>query len=113
MWIYICKLCFKRSKYKYGGLKTDIAEEYYHLGLKEIKRSAPIPAFVWVANAQTLNEKTISDIKNIMLSIDDKELSLWDKSLKYGVKETNIDDYKNLRESLKSIKIPSESNFDE
>ena len=101
------------DKYKYGGLKTDIAEKYYHLGLKEIKRSAPIPSFVLVANAQTLDENTISDIKNIMLSIDDKELSLWDKSLKYGVKETNTDDYKNLRESLKSIKIPSESNFDE
>ena len=52
-----------------------------------------------------------SDIKKIMLSIHESELSSWDVSLKFGTKETNTDWYEHLRERLKTIKIPSEINF--
>lgn len=101
------------DKYKYGGLKSDIAKEYFHLGLKEIKRSKPIPNFVLVANAKTLKDRTIIDIKESMISIDKEELSLWHKSLRFGTKKTNSDDYNNLRKIIKSIKIPSKGNIDE
>ncbi|PLY04677.1 MAG: ABC transporter substrate-binding protein [Arcobacter sp.] len=100
-----------RDEFKYGGLKSDIAKEYYHLGLKEIKRSEAIPNFILVGNSKTLSKKMLQDIKNNMISIDKKELSFWHESLKFGTKETNTKDYNHLRELIKSTKIPHESNF--
>lgn len=99
------------GKFKYAGLKTNIAEEYYHLGLKEISRSEPIPSFILVANAKTLEKKMIDKIKQSMILINKNEISLWHKNLKYGTKETNIDDYAHLRRIIKSTKIPLKSNF--
>ena len=100
-----------RDEYKYGGLKSDIAEEYFHLGLKEIARSKPIPSFVLVGNSKTLDNTTLENIKNSMLFIDKKELSLWHKSMKYGTQETNSSDYNYLRNLIKNTKISHESNF--
>lgn len=99
------------DKFKYGALKTDIAEEYFHLGLKELKRSKPIPNFILVANTKTLEKEMIDKIKQSIISIDKKKMSSWHKSLKYGTKETNINDYDHLRRIIKSTKIPLKSNF--
>lgn len=100
-----------RDEFKFGGLKTDIAKEYYHLGLKELKRSKPMPNFVLVANSKTLNKNLILDIKKSLISVDKNELSSWDETIKYGVKETNIKDYTYLRNLINSTKIPHESKF--
>ncbi len=99
------------GKFKYGALKTNIAKEYYHLGLKELKRSKSIPSFILVANAKTLEKDMISKIKESMINIKKNELSLWHKSLKYGTEETNIHNYNNLRKIINSSKIILESNF--
>lgn len=100
-----------RDEFTYGGLKSDIAKEYFHLGLKEIKQSEEIPNFILVANAKTIKNDVINNIKNSMISIDKDELELWHKSLKYGTKETKDEDYDHLRKLIKSTKIPHESNF--
>ena len=100
-----------RDEFKFGALKSDIAKEYYHLGLKEIKRSESIPNFILVGNSQTLKKNLLSNIKNSLISIDKKELSTWHKSLRYGSKETNNNNYNHLRDLIKSTKIPHESNF--
>ena len=100
-----------RDEFSYGGLKSDIAEEYYHLGLKEIKRSKAIPNFILVGNAKTLEKDVIENIKKSMISVNKKELSKWHKSLKFGTKETNDNDYNHLRELIGSTKIPSKGNF--
>lgn len=99
------------DNFKYGGLKTDIAKEYYHLGLKELKRSKAIPNFILVANAKTLEKNIINKIRESMITIEKSELSLWHDSLKYGTKEANIHDYDNLRKIVNSFKITSKSNF--
>lgn len=100
-----------RNEFKYGGLKTDIAEEYTHLGLKEITRSKAIPSFVLVGNTKTLDSKTLTNIKNNMILLKEKELSTWHKSIKFGTKETNTADYDHLRKLIKLTNISHKSNF--
>lgn len=100
-----------KGEFKFGGLKSEIAKEYYHLGLEELALSKPIPNFILVGNSKTLTKKMLLNIKDSMLSANKDELSLWHKSLKNGVKETNHNDYKNLRELINSTKIPHEGNF--
>jgi phosphonate transport system substrate-binding protein len=100
-----------RNEFKYGGLKTDIAQGYNHLGLKEIIRSKDIPGFILVGNSKTLDDKTLVNIKNIMLSIEKEESSSWNENIKYGTKEINNADYDYLRKLIKSTKISHESNF--
>ena len=99
------------DEFKYGGLKTDIAEEYKYLGLEEIKRSMPIPSFTLVGNSKTLDDNMLSNIKKTMITIEEKELSTWHKDIKFGTKETNDMDYDYLRKLIKSTNISHESNF--
>ena len=100
-----------RGEFKYGGLRTDIAEEYSHLGLKEIVRSKSIPSFMLVGNSKTLDNDMLTNIKNNMILIEEKELSTWHKSMKFGAKEANNSDYDYLRKIIKSTNISHESNF--
>lgn len=100
-----------RDEFKYGGLKTDIAKEYNHLGLKEITRSDAIPSFVLVGNKKTIDNKTLKDIQDIILNVEKKELSTWHKSMKFGTKKTNNADYDHLRGLMKSTNISHESNY--
>ena len=100
-----------RNEFEYGGLKTNIAKEYSHLGLKELVHSKPIPNFILVANAKSLNIKLIKKIKDTLLLLNNQDLSKWHESLKFGVKETNLEDYNHLRELIESTKIPHQGNF--
>lgn len=100
-----------RNEFKYGGLKTDIAQEYTHLGLKEILRSKAIPSFILIGNTKTLDSNILNNIKNSMISLKEKELTLWHKSIKFGTRETNNADYDYLRKIIKSTNISHESNF--
>ena len=99
------------NEFKYGGLKTDIAKEYSHLGLEEIVRSKAIPGFILVGNKKTVNPQMLKDIKNTMLRVEEKELSSWHKNIKFGTKETNDAEYNHLRKLIKSTNISHESNF--
>ena len=100
-----------KDEFKYGGLKTDIAQGYTHLGLKEIVRSKEIPSFVLVGNSKTLDNNMLTNIKSTMLSIEKEESLTWDKNIKFGTKEINNADYDYLRKLIKSTKISHESNF--
>ncbi len=100
-----------RGEFKYGGVKTDIAKEYWHLGLEEIVRSKAIPGFILVGNKKTLDTQLLTNIKNSMLTVEKKEFSLWDKSMKFGTVETNNTDYNHLRKLIKSTNISHKSNF--
>ena len=99
------------DEFKYGGLKTDIAQGFTHLGLKEIVRSKEIPSFVLVGNSKTLDNNMLTNIKSTMLSIEKEESLTWDKNIKFGTKEINNADYDYLRKLVKSTKISHESNF--
>ena len=100
-----------RDDFKYGGLRTDIAEEYDHLGLKELYRSSSIPNFILVGNSETLDPNILEEIKNSILFAEEKELTLLHKSMKFGAKEAVNEDYEYLRRILKSSKISYEGNF--
>lgn len=100
-----------RDEFLIGGLKSEIAKKYHHLGLEEIKVSNPIPNFILVGNGKTLDQKILDNLKSSMISVPKNELNTWYKSLKYGTRETNKDDYKHLRELIDSTVIPHESNF--
>ena len=99
------------SEFKYGGLKTETAKEYFHLGLKEIKRSSKVPNFLLVANSKTLNKEILKKIKDSILLLNKEDLSRWHKSMKFGVKEFNTKDYNHLRKLIKSLNISKEGNF--
>lgn len=100
-----------RDEFSFGGLKSTIAKEYYHLGLKEIAISKPIPNFILVGNSKTLTKQLLINTKKSMLNVSTEELSLWHKSNNNGVEETNMKNYKNLRKIIKSTKIPHRGNF--
>lgn len=99
------------NEFKYGGLKTEVAKEYFHLGLKEIKRSSNVPNFLLVANSKTLNKEILKEIKNSLLLLNKEDLSQWHKSMKFGVKEFNAKEYDHLSKLIESSNISKEGNF--
>lgn len=100
-----------RDEFSYGGLKSDIAKQYKHLGLKELKVSKPIPSFVLVANSQTLSAQEIKEIKESLLTATHYDFKTWHNSLSYGLQSTELRDYTHLRSIIKNIPLPEKGNF--
>ena len=54
-----CVLDVVRGKAAVAGVKTSIAEQYSHLGIKLVEQSEPLPGFLLVANPRTISAETI------------------------------------------------------
>ena len=98
-------------KFIHGKNKNDTALSHFQEEQSEWFRNSEIPSFVLVGNSKTLDNNMLTNIKNSMLFVEEKELSSWHKSMKFGTKEINNADYDYLRNLIKSTKISYESNF--
>jgi phosphonate transport system substrate-binding protein len=94
-----------------GGLKSDIAKGYFHLGLDEIAVTKPFPMFSLIINSQSFSSQEIQNITNVLLYINQEELNKWGKPIRYGAVKATDEDFNPLREMLKNIQIPLEGNF--
>jgi len=98
--------------YQMGGLKTQIGKKYHHLGLRIVQESDPMPGFIMVANAKTLNSDKIAQIKALILSIKPSEnpdhfekTKPWGSKIKYGSIPVNDNVYNSVREKWKNTQI--------
>jgi len=95
-----------------GGLKTQIAEQYHHLGLRVLQETEPMPSFLFIANGKTLSPEKIAEIQNLLLSVkplenphDFETTHLWSSKIKYGAILATDSQYNSVRERWKHTKI--------
>ena len=95
-----------------GGMKTLIAEEYHHLGLRVLAESAPMPGFLLVANARTVSPATIEAIKTRLTNLDPKAnpqdretVRAWSPSLCCGAVEVQLEAYDEIRAHWRELGV--------
>lgn len=94
-----------KGNFDAGGLKSSIAQEYFHLGLEEISKTENLPGFALVANNKTLDDDFIKELKDIFLKLDKNDYSKWGKNIKYGFETASDNDYDVLRKMLDKTDI--------
>ncbi len=105
-----------QGEFEAGGLKSAIAREYAHMGLRIIAETDPLPAFALVGNAKTLTPERMFQIQSCLTILepdgkDKSQLESWGKNIRYGAVTASDDDYRPVRELLGYTKIPEKSNF--
>lgn len=104
-----------RGDYSAGGMKTQIARNYHHLGLKVELETEAFPGFALVANTLTLNSIQQKQIQTALLALQPLEnpehaarVLNWGESFRYGVAEVSDEDYHPLRQLRIDTPIPRE-----
>ncbi|WP_178861406.1 PhnD/SsuA/transferrin family substrate-binding protein [Thiomicrorhabdus cannonii] len=100
------------GEYRIGGLKTQIAKKYQHLGLRIIEETGPMPGFLLVGNSKTLDEATLQKIRDLILRMNPqsnpqaKEITKsWGPKIKNGAIPAQDSDYDSVREKCQATKI--------
>lgn len=105
-----------RGEYVLGGLKTAIARKYAHLGLVILDKTAPMPSFALIANANRLSPQIMERLRTALVQLDpagkDKAmLQQWGDNTRHGAVPINDSDYDLVRNLLKDTVIPQKGNF--
>jgi len=100
------------GKYQFGGMKTQIARRYHHLGLRIIDETQPVPGFVLVANSSTLAPEFIEQVRDAMLRLapqdnkaHQKMMQTWSRNLRYGAKPVTDAAYDVIRQQWYQLKV--------
>jgi len=104
-------LSIVRGDFHIGGMKESIAKEYASLGLEIIDTTPLIPGFSLVVNTQTLSFEQIAKIKAILLSTPKEVYEKWGKDISYGMSETDLKMFENLKSDMESFTIPHSGSF--
>ncbi|PIE65568.1 MAG: ABC transporter substrate-binding protein [Desulfobacterales bacterium] len=110
-------LAIIRGEVAAGGLKTEVAQKYEHLGLIILAETGPLPPFALVANTRTLKQETIDTIISSLLELDqmladDTELTEHQKKIiGKGFLRGNDSAYHIIRELQGSVTIPERGNY--
>lgn len=93
------------GEYHLGGLKTQIAKKYQHLGLRILEETDPMPGFLLVGNRTTLDADTLEHIKRLILEANPikgaqfNEISRsWGSKIRNGAIPAKDSDYDSVRE---------------
>ena len=100
-----------RGAFLIGGMKESIAKEYQSLGLQILHTSQMLSSFTLVANANTLSEQDIANIKQILLDAPKEVYQKWGKSISYGVSEVDLKQIDALNIDKLIYDIPKKGNF--
>lgn len=100
-----------RGEFLIGSLKDSIATKYSNVGLEIIATSKLLPSFILVANENTLNKELILEIKRGLLRTPKSIYSTWEKRFSRGMFEVSREDFDEIIEFLKEMKIPKKGNF--
>ncbi len=104
-----------RGDFSVGGLKTQIARNYVHLGLEVVEQTDYFPGFALVANTTTLSVEHQRLIQETLLAvqpIDQPEQAAivagWGPSLRYGTAIVMDENYAPVRALRSETPIPME-----
>ena len=93
-----------KGNFEFGGLKSDIARQYGHLGLEIVAETALFPSFALIADTKKLSKEHTDAIVKALIEVEEKERLQWHKSIRYGVTYADDKAYDTIR------RIQSESN---
>ena len=100
------------DEFDLGGMKTQIAQRYHHLGLRIVAETDPMPGFVLVANRMTLQPELIDFVRDALLRLEpltreqDREaVQGWSNNLRYGARPVDEQTYEKVRERWRQLKI--------
>jgi phosphonate transport system substrate-binding protein len=100
------------GRYDVGGLKTQIAQRYHHLGLRVIDETSPMPGFVLVANTDTLDTAITDQIRMALLELkplenpsDAEVVRGWSANLKYGSIRVDEGLFDPVRQQWRQLKV--------
>ena len=74
-----------RGRFDYGGVKSDVAQSYAHLGLDIVAQTEPMPSFALIANTQKLSASLQRSITDALLMAPKSEYHTWGKGINKGV----------------------------
>lgn len=86
-----------KGRFDYGGVKSDVARAYAHLGLDVVAQTAPIPSFALVSNSQKLSQSFQKHITEVLLTAPASEYKTWGKGINKGVSLAHDDAYEPIR----------------
>ncbi|PIE61117.1 MAG: ABC transporter substrate-binding protein [Desulfobacterales bacterium] len=104
-------LSIVRSEFDIGGVKTEIAHKYEHLGLKIVAETDILPGFALVSNNATVDPETTDTIRKSFGALqpdgrDREMLSGWGHKLANGAVPATDTQYDIIRKLLGDIVIP-------
>ncbi len=108
-------LAIVRSEFDIGGVKTEIAHKYEHLGLKIVEETAVLPGFALISNRATVDVKTADTIRTSFDALqpegkDRDMLSNWGAKLANGAVSATDTQYDIIRQLLGNIVISKKDN---
>lgn len=102
-----------RGDFDLGGMKTDIARGYGHLGLRVVGESEGMPAFSLIANRQKMSAAHAEAVRQALLRLrpgsrpgDAREVSRWGGNIRHGAVPAADSDFGVVRRMLRGKKIP-------
>lgn len=104
-------LAIVRGEFAAGGLKTAIARKYAHLGLVVRAESSPLPGLALIANSERVSAERIAQIRQALLSADEKTRRQWGDNIRHGVTPARDSDYDGMRQLPMPANIPTQGNF--
>ncbi len=100
------------DEFDLGGVKTQIARRYQHLGLRIVGETDPVPGFVLVANREALGPELIDLIRESLLNLHPREneqdrnvVKAWSANLRYGARVVDDQAYENIRQQWRELKV--------
>lgn len=100
------------DNYDLGGMKTQIAQRYRHLGLRVVDETEPVPGFVLVANRETLSPELVGMIRDTLLRLHPREneadrntVKAWSRNLRYGARVVDEQAYESVRAQWRELKV--------
>lgn len=86
-----------KGHFEFGGIKSDMAQNYSHLGLEVVAQTAPLPAFALIVDRKRLSSERIQALEKALLEAEEKEYALWHKSMQYGLTRADDSAYETIR----------------
>ena len=86
-----------KGRFDYGGVKSDVAQTYKHLGLEVVARTKPIPSFALIAHTQKLSAALRSSITKALMEAPASLYTTWGKSIQYGTDVASDEAYTSVR----------------
>jgi phosphonate transport system substrate-binding protein len=104
------------GEFEYGGIKTAIAKNFEHLGVKVLAETAPIPSFALIANGKRLSPSRIEALRSSLARLKpeaaDKALMAdWGNNVRFGSAEAKDGDFDVVRQLRRRTDIPEKGNF--
>jgi len=100
------------NHYDLGGMKTQIAQRYQHLGLRVVAETPAVPGFILVANRNTLPPAISRKIRTSLLQLQPLEneqdrdtVRGWSRNLSFGARPVDPEAYNRIHHQWQRLNI--------